>query len=1574
MKNRLKQVSASLLAAIMVFTYMPVFGLGAVYAIGYDYTPVNVTIPDQVWTGDYPNLNEVDALASISTEEGAVLERGVDFEVESNAAAAGEALAEFTGIGKYEGKTIAPVEFTIKEDTGADTYEATIDPDSKYLQYNGEPLDDFRVARAVTLTKNGKERIKYGFDELHPYDIKVEAKDNAIGDAGDKYAVTVSVPDTSEGAAEGDVVFSQEFEVAITKLDIGREDVETIIAVADENTYKAEALTPAVSAVTANGLSLNAEKDYDVTYTNNVNAGTGFAVVTAKATSKNFTGTAKQAFEIAAVDDDGVDVVVQPKHVAYTGALNQPQLDLVVYFKDTDKVVPTADYEIVYDDDSIAADTYPVELYSSGNGNLSDFFYKKVNSAYTITAASLKNVTITQTKDVPYGTDLSVAQNFIKYFDVTLNGVAIPTADFSVDYNHDTKKLTLSGSENGNFNNNDTKEFTYTTTAGELADKYFPIDPEEIIYDDGRPLKPNATKLGDLVPINADGTLDYEHRLLEEDYEVLDDYANNINATHGLDLASASIRGKNNYSGTPSVVEFAINKKNIDGYEFAVSGLQSGKYYKGQILAGLTVKAVKLDAGTGEALDTISLASTDYVATVNNITNDGKLDSVLITEPAETGNYSWNAEAPECVVAISGVAAGAVDFDTATLTDNTIPAGLVPESYANKNELNANLQKYIEVVADGAVVNSDAYELEVDDKDVADLNRGKPNTTLKVKLTPTVESGITGETREFTLNVEKRDIADLEKFLSVEPVNGTYNGEAQTVSVIAHIMAWPADTAALTEADYTLTYSDNVNAGTATATLNGAGNYKNSISKSFKIEKASLKAAVMYGYLKLADVAPSKTEYAVGAPADLSDDLEIVPADNTVKYEISKDDYGIAIKSKPVYDHYYSRFSRKVVRDYSVEDPIYINYFATVSKTSKNYIAGDRVSVAYKLTQKNVKTSKVSFKNGNKVVFKNYDDISDDEAVRSELGAITVTVDDIELTEGVDFKVEFKGSGKLAKDYVEGDVVPYADVTFMGNYAGSDTSYKLEVVEDTADLSQVKLIQPTAGQLTYTVGKTIKVVDNLRPMQIGKWTAKVTKDGKELVEGEDFKATPKGIRIFDAEVGDYTITIVARDGYASVAEGDSISFTVTPQKLNAKKFDQMVKALRVDDTTLVNTGVMYFGKMTLAPVLTEDDAEQFEVLDYSTSWDGDPETLGTATIALKNDANYSYDGTAEVKFQWVKGDVTELYAWDDNNYDPKTTLKFSDFFEILDQEYTGSAIEPGVSAVKVIEGSDMSADWVYAVDDYDNNTNLSKKSAVAWIYVEVPKDDPRYVAGKTTGQVHFGIVTPEDITKAEEAAKEAATEVLNSDAYSDTAKAAVETALKKLDTAVSNAEKIEFTDALNKAVAAAKKELTDAAEAAVKAAGKITSNDYKADAVSKVNKAKADLEKALASGDASAIKAATTKLNDAIKAAANQKKDGNKLTVSKKKKVKKVKAKSLKKKAKTVKVINIKNAQGTVTCTGAGVNKKSKKALKVLEDGRVKIKKKAKKGTYKAKINVTAAGDGNTYPSTKSVTVTIKVK
>ena len=102
---------------------------------------------------------------------------------------------------------------------------------------------------------------------------------------------------------------------------------------------------------------------------------------------------------------------------------------------------------------------------------------------------------------------------------------------------------------------------------------------------------------------------------------------------------------------------------------------------------------------------------------------------------------------------------------------------------------------------------------------------------------------------------------------------------------------------------------------------------------------------------------------------------------------------------------------------------------------------------------------------------------------------------------------------------------------------------------------------------------------------------------------------------------------------------------------------------------------------------------------------------------------------------------------------------------------------------------------------------------------------------------------------------------------------------------------------------------------------------------------------------------------------------GNPMTV--KAKAVTLKAKKVKKKTQTVlasKAFAVSKKKGKVTYKVAKYDKKAKKKTTVSSTGKVTVKKGLKKGTYKVKVNVKDAGNGNYNAVTKPVTLTVRVK
>lgn len=179
--------------------------------------------------------------------------------------------------------------------------------------------------------------------------------------------------------------------------------------------------------------------------------------------------------------------------------------------------------------------------------------------------------------------------------------------------------------------------------------------------------------------------------------------------------------------------------------------------------------------------------------------------------------------------------------------------------------------------------------------------------------------------------------------------------------------------------------------------------------------------------------------------------------------------------------------------------------------------------------------------------------------------------------------------------------------------------------------------------------------------------------------------------------------------------------------------------------------------------------------------------------------------------------------------------------------------------------------------------------------------------------------------------------------------------------AAAAAEKYQFEEISVKALAALRK----AAEAGITSANGYTDSSVKA-----LLSAGEALMKALDSGDKDAVAAAVEQLEKAVDSAAL--KTANTLNVTAKKALKAKRSSS--KSFKISKAVKISGAVGKKTY--AKVGKAGGKKIKVnSKTGKITVKKGLKKGkTYKLKVKVTAAGNGDVKAASRTVTVKIKIK
>lgn len=268
------------------------------------------------------------------------------------------------------------------------------------------------------------------------------------------------------------------------------------------------------------------------------------------------------------------------------------------------------------------------------------------------------------------------------------------------------------------------------------------------------------------------------------DYTV--QYSNNINAGKG----QAIITGKGRFTGTVTK-EFEISPKLISS---TTVNLTTNEYtYDG------TAKTPTVTVTDGSKT---LILNTDYTVKYSNNVNAGTATVII----AGKGNYSGSINR---TFKISGKSIGAftvtLEKDTYTY-DGTAKTPVVTVKDGNKT-LNLN----------------------IDYKPIYIKNINAGTATLTIRGEGNYKGNI-----DKTFTILPKSISS--STITLETSEYTYDGIAKTPTVTVK----DENKTLILDTDYTVTYNNNINAGTGTVKVTGKGNYENNITESFIINKADM--------------------------------------------------------------------------------------------------------------------------------------------------------------------------------------------------------------------------------------------------------------------------------------------------------------------------------------------------------------------------------------------------------------------------------------------------------------------------------------------------------------------------------------------------------------------------------------------------------------------------------------------------------------------------------------------------------------------------------------------------------------
>ena len=592
------------------------------------------------------------------------------------------------------------------------------------------------------------------------------------------------------------------------------------------------------ATLTINGAAATEGTDFKLSYEGDlVNAGT--VTVTATGIGK-YTGSVSTTYRINPQTLTSADTSISVESAYYNGSEQKPAVSVTHNGK---KLTPDTDYTVTYTNNIEVTDYARARITGQGNykGTLTQYF--------TIRKQDISNCSIILSADsFPYeGSD--------KRPEVTVksgNNTLTASSDYTVSYSNNravgTATVTISG--RNNYTGSASKSFRIVPA--DIANFTASLSASTFGYD-GSKKKPSATVRSGNKTLTS-GT----------DFTV--SYSNNVN----VGTASAVITGKGNYSGSITK-EFIITPAD---FSKLTASLATGTFsYDGtEKKPEVTVKSgsKQLTAGTDFTVsytDNINVGTAKAVITgkgnySGTITKSFKITQADLSKftaslSADSFIYDGAEKKPEVTVKSDNAQLTAATDFTVSYSSN-INAGTATVTITGKGNYSGSIRKQFTITP--ADFSGFSAELSADTVTYTGSAQ-KPGATVKSgdkvlvsgtdftvsysnnTNTGTAKATIKGKgnysgtiTKEFTIT--PADISQLTASLSADIFR--YNGAEQKPSVTVK----SGDKTLVPDTDFTVSYSDNIDVGTATVTITGQGNYTGSMTRTFTITNARIPAVI----------------------------------------------------------------------------------------------------------------------------------------------------------------------------------------------------------------------------------------------------------------------------------------------------------------------------------------------------------------------------------------------------------------------------------------------------------------------------------------------------------------------------------------------------------------------------------------------------------------------------------------------------------------------------------------------------------------------------------------------------------
>ena len=565
--------------------------------------------------------------------------------------------------------------------------------------------------------------------------------------------------------------------------------------------YTGKALTPALT-VKYGSTSYTKNKDYTVTYKNNVNIGTATAVIMGKG---RLSGTRSVTFRINPKPLSKATVTCASS-LTYTGSALKPAVT-VKY--GTAVLKNGTDYTVSYYNNKNAGNATVVVIgkgYYSGTV-VRSFKIKKAtitdSSVSTISAQQFTGSAIKPSPAVKIGTKTLTAGT-----------------DYTLSYTDNTSIGTACVTVTGKGNYTGTVKRTFSITARNISSVKVSVPTDE-------------TYTGN--EITPDLFISYGSYSFTKDTDYTVDFSNNLN----VGTATVTITGKGKLNGSKTV-SFTIEPADISGANigvkntiytgFAQSPETTVKFGEAALTENTDYTLLfsdNINAGKGTvtisgkgnfkgtATRTFTINKADFSAVTLTASGIYTPSGVRLTVNAQLGKYTLNEDeyeltAPEHSGTYNMTVNGAKNFSGSKTLSCNVDKADISGATATIAKSGSSSDITVSVILDGTELTRDTdYTAVISEtsSDITAVITGKGDYTGTTTATSTIDYTADFMNAEITVS------------------NVTYNTSAQIPPVTVKING----TALISGTDYIVSASNNINAGTASAVLTGKGKYSGAV-------------------------------------------------------------------------------------------------------------------------------------------------------------------------------------------------------------------------------------------------------------------------------------------------------------------------------------------------------------------------------------------------------------------------------------------------------------------------------------------------------------------------------------------------------------------------------------------------------------------------------------------------------------------------------------------------------------------------------------------------------------------------